>query len=86
MAGALRATTTVSTKGQIVLPKAIREHAGLKPGDKLTIEAGEGQVTLRAPLMVKPTTVDEVAGMFRHLGCAVDVDDMRVLDGDAYQA
>jgi antitoxin PrlF len=32
-------TTTVTSKGQVTLPKAIREAAGIKPGDKVDISA-----------------------------------------------
>jgi AbrB family looped-hinge helix DNA binding protein len=35
--------TTMSTKGQIVVPKEIRDRAGIDPGDKIEISL-EGQV------------------------------------------
>jgi AbrB family looped-hinge helix DNA binding protein len=40
---------TVSSKGQVVLPKAVREHLGIAQGDKVTfgLEA-EGKVALKA--------------------------------------
>ena len=28
-------TSTLSTKGQLVIPKAVREYMGLHPGDRL---------------------------------------------------
>lgn len=37
---------TVSTKGQIVLPKELRDKYGLKPGTKLTIRDDHGKLTL----------------------------------------
>lgn len=33
------ATTTVTSKGQVTLPKAVRETAGIKPGDKVIVRA-----------------------------------------------
>jgi len=30
-------TTTVTSKGQVTLPKKIREAAGIKPGDKVVV-------------------------------------------------
>jgi len=30
-------TTTVTAKGQVTLPKAVREAAGIKPGDKVIV-------------------------------------------------
>ncbi len=38
---------TVSSKGQIVIPKEIREKTGIKEGTKLYIEAKEGIMTVR---------------------------------------
>jgi AbrB family looped-hinge helix DNA binding protein len=31
--------TTVTVKGQVTLPKAVREAAGIKPGDKVEVRA-----------------------------------------------
>lgn len=36
----IEAILTVDSKGQILLPKELREKAGLKAGDRLTIIAG----------------------------------------------
>ena len=42
------ATSTVSTKGQCVVPKSIREHLHLHPGDKIDFVINEdGEVLLR---------------------------------------
>ncbi len=30
-------TTTVTVKGQVTLPKAVRDAAGIKPGDKVEV-------------------------------------------------
>jgi AbrB family looped-hinge helix DNA binding protein len=38
--------TTLSTKGQLVLPKEIRERLGLSPGDRLKVELSCGRVVL----------------------------------------
>jgi AbrB family looped-hinge helix DNA binding protein len=40
-------TTTVSSKGQVVIPKAMRERLGLKPGDVLEVEEVDGALLLR---------------------------------------
>jgi AbrB family looped-hinge helix DNA binding protein len=32
-------TTTVTSKGQVTLPKAVREAVGIKPGDKVIVRA-----------------------------------------------
>ena len=38
--------TTVSSKGQIVIPKRMREKSGFLPGDRLAIEWDEGKLIL----------------------------------------
>jgi AbrB family looped-hinge helix DNA binding protein len=39
--------TTVSEKGQITIPKSIRDSLGMAPGTILDVEEGEGGVILR---------------------------------------
>lgn len=40
--------TTLSAKGQVTIPKKVREELGLRPGDRVEIEAdGEGGARLR---------------------------------------
>jgi AbrB family looped-hinge helix DNA binding protein len=44
--------TTVSSKGQIVLPAELREIDGIEPGDEFTVERverGEYRLVRRAP-------------------------------------
>lgn len=37
----------VSSQGQVTIPKAIREAAGIKAGDRLTFEVRGGEVIVR---------------------------------------
>ena len=39
--------TRLSTRGQIVIPKKIREQLNLQPGEHLAIETNKGQIVLR---------------------------------------
>lgn len=41
-------TTTVSSKGQLVLPKAVRDKLEVKPGDKIVFVEREGRIELQA--------------------------------------
>ncbi len=54
---------TVTSKGQVTIPKSVREKLGVKHGDKVDFRVGEdGTVT------VVPVThdVESVFGMFAH--------------------
>jgi AbrB family looped-hinge helix DNA binding protein len=68
MAAAQRLTTRVSTKGQVILPKAVRDRLNWTPGTSLVVESTETGVLLRAAPRFKPTTLDEVFGMSRRPG------------------
>ncbi len=40
--------TTMTVKGQVTIPKAVRERAGIKPGGRVEVVSGEnGQVHIR---------------------------------------
>ena len=41
-------TTVLSSKGQIVLPKAVRDRLGAKPGTKILVIEHDGRLELRA--------------------------------------
>lgn len=43
----MKGATKLTSKGQVVIPKALRETLRWRPGTKLTIEAQEGAVVLR---------------------------------------
>ena len=54
--------TRLSTKGQIVLPKNIRDSHAWGPGTELTVEeTGDGILLRRAPRRAT-TSLDEVVG------------------------
>ncbi len=40
-------TTTITQKGQVTIPSAIRNALGIKPKDKVTFELVNGEVRLR---------------------------------------
>jgi AbrB family looped-hinge helix DNA binding protein len=42
-------TTTVTVKGQVTLPKKVRDAAGIKPGDKVEVRATGSGVLIEKP-------------------------------------
>jgi AbrB family looped-hinge helix DNA binding protein len=68
---------TISSKGQITLPIAIREQLGLAPGTSVEFELREEGVLLRREIS-GPHPVDQVWATL-HLGRPVDeiLDEMR---------
>lgn len=53
-------TTRVSTKGQVILPKAVRELRHWNAGTRLVVENVEEGVLLKAAPLFAPTTLDDV--------------------------
>jgi AbrB family looped-hinge helix DNA binding protein len=68
--------TVVSTKGQVILPKAIRERRGWSPGTKLTIEETPEGVLLKASPIFPETTIDEVFGSLKYDGPPLSLEEM----------
>jgi AbrB family looped-hinge helix DNA binding protein len=67
-------TTTLSSRGQVVIPKAVRDRLGLSTGDVLEIEqqgtalvlrvVEENPAAIRERLFGPPVPVDSIVGMF----------------------
>ncbi len=68
--------TTVSTKGQVILPKAIRDAKNWGPGVRLSVEDTPQGVLLKSAAQFVPTLVEDVAGMLKYFGPSLSVDDM----------
>lgn len=68
MAKAASARTRVSTKGQVILPKAIRDKRKWTAGTELMVEETAEGVLLKAAPCFAPTKVEDVAGMLRSRG------------------
>lgn len=71
-------TVRMSSKGQIVIPKAMRDSHHLQPGVEFVItEEGNG-LRLVPVASVKQATVDEVGGILHRAGrVPMSDDDMR---------
>ena len=67
------AAAKVTSKGQITIPKAVRDLLGVKAGDRVVfVQQPDGRV------VVEGETVDvrSLRGMLKHQGKSVSVDEM----------
>lgn len=69
-------TTKLSSKGQVIIPKDVRDGKGWKSGDELIVEDRPDGVLLRRKSSFKPTTLDEVIGIAGYEGPARTVEEM----------
>lgn len=63
-------TATLTTKGQITIPKEIRDHLGVDAGDRLSFEVKDG-----GEVVVQPETTDlrSLRGALRRKGQAASL-------------
>jgi len=71
-----RLTTIVSTKGQVILPKTIRDTRRWGPGTRLVVEDTPDGVVLKAAPLFAETSVEAVFGALAHDGPTVTVEAM----------
>lgn len=71
-----RITTTVSTKGQVILPKSIRDGRHWGAGTRLIVEETAEGVLLKPMPVFAPTEMDAVFGSLRRDGRTLSVEDM----------
>lgn len=71
-------TTTVSSKGQVVIPRAIRADANLQPGQTLEARLVDGEIRLRP--------VASVAALADVAGCLARPGRQRLSDDDTRRA
>jgi len=70
------ARTTLSTKGQIVLPQSIRAQLGLVPGSELEVTTEGDVIILKRPSRFPPVTLEEAMGSVSYEGPARTVEEM----------
>ncbi len=69
-------TTRISSKGQVVLPKSLRESQRWESGTELAVEARDGGVFLRTLQPFPGTTMDRVFGCLKYKGKPKSVAEM----------
>jgi AbrB family looped-hinge helix DNA binding protein len=79
-----RLTTTVSTKGQVILPKAIRQRRRWEAGTRLVVEDTPDGVLLKPAPLFPVTKSKDVFGSLRHSGAPKSLEEMEA--GAAHEA
>jgi AbrB family looped-hinge helix DNA binding protein len=69
-------TTRLSTKGQIVLPMAVRVSRSWGPGTEFIVEPTDDGILLRPARRFPASDLDEVAGCLRYGGRAKTIAQM----------
>ena len=70
------ARTRISSKGQVVLPKEVRDRQGWSAGTELEVEAQGNIVVLRPLRPIPRTTLAEIVGCIPYDGPSVSVEQM----------
>jgi AbrB family looped-hinge helix DNA binding protein len=69
-------TTVVSTKGQVILPKAVRERKHWETGTRLLVKETDDGVLLTAAPVFPPTRPDDVFGCLAFQGTSKTLEEM----------
>lgn len=69
-------TTTVSTKGQVILPKAIRDERRWKAGTRLIVESTPDGVLLKPSQQLPTTRPEDVFASLPYRGKPKSVEEM----------
>jgi len=73
----LRRTTTLSSKGQVVIPEEIRDRLGLTPGTRFVVVAEQDFVVFK---VLQAPEVDEFAGLVAQARAVARDDGLRAAD------
>jgi AbrB family looped-hinge helix DNA binding protein len=76
MTSAQKLTVKLSTKGQVILPKSIRQRRHWDAGTRLVVEETADGVLLRSAPIFKPTRPDDVFGSLKFSGRAKTIEEM----------
>jgi AbrB family looped-hinge helix DNA binding protein len=79
-------TTRLSSKGQIILPKAVRDAHHWGPGTDFSVEDTGDGVLLRPIKFTQPSRLDDVVGCLRIHGPARTIEEMDAAISDEVRA
>jgi antitoxin PrlF len=67
----------ISSKGQIVIPKCVREKLGLHTGEKLLVVSRDGEILLRK---TKKLSIDDLAEKLEAQALKQNIDVDKIID------
>jgi len=70
------ATTRLSSKGQVIIPKAVRDRHGWRAGAELEVEDQGDAIVLRAARAFPRTTIKQVRGCLKYGGRPLTLEEM----------
>ena len=76
MAKSAARPTRLSTKGQLIIPKDVRERHGWTPGMELIVEDHGDSVVLRRAGDLPETTLEDIVGCAGYTGPARSLEEM----------
>lgn len=69
-------TTRLSSKGQVIIPKSVRDARGWEAGTELIVEERPEGILLRSHRVFVPTRIEDVAGCLKRKGPAKTLREM----------
>ena len=76
MSAAEKLTTTISTKGQVILPKALRDKKRWAVGTRLVVEETPEGLLLKPERIFPPTRHEDAFGCLKYDGPPVTLEEM----------
>ena len=73
-------STVVTSKGQVTIPKKVREHLGIVPGTAVDFELAEdGRVTVRKSTHLEPSKPSPIARIRGRASAGMSTDEIMAL-------
>lgn len=70
------AAVSVTSKGQVTIPKRVRQALGITPGSKVEFDLGKGGVRLRLVKQRAPSRIEEGPAILNYSGPRITIAQM----------